>query len=194
MAKRTFKEFVKDVAKKVPSIAADVIDVVVSPNPFGTAVQKVGELLKSKAENDEAAKVALVEFEQFKMEWEKEMFQLDIEAFKAGADDRKSAREKYIQADRTMADDIARRIISNNLTFIFILLMVQVIVTIFSVFAADQFIADKQMAVTIGSSLGSIVGAAIGTVIGSLLQERNQVVGFHFGSSMGSRHKDLARQ
>jgi hypothetical protein len=37
------------------------------------------------------------------------------------------------------------------------------------------------------------VGAAIGTVIGSLLQERNQVVGFHFGSSMGSRHKDLAK-
>jgi len=193
MAKKSFKEFCKGVAQKVPSIAADVIDVIISPNPVASAVGKVGELLKGKAEKEEAAKEALVEFEQFKMEWEKEMFQLEIEAYKAEAADRDSAR-KNLQDDRAMSDEIARKVVNRNLTFIFILLVVQVTVTIFSVFLSDQFIDDKQMAVTVGSSLGSVVGAAIGTVIGSLLQERSQVVGYFFGSSMGSRQKDYARK
>jgi len=193
MAKKSFKEFCQGLVHKVPSIAADVMEVVVSPNPLGTAVLKVGELLKSKAEKDEAAKQALQEFEQYQMEWQKEMYQLEIEAYKTEVDDRRTAREKYIQADRTTADEIGRSIIHRNLIYIFILLMVQVLVTLVSVFLADNFIADKQTAVTIGSSMGSVVGAAIGTVIGSLLQERNQVVGFHFGSSMGSRQKDFLR-
>lgn len=193
MAKKSFKEFCQGLVHKVPSIAADVMEVVVSPNPLGTAVLKVGELLKSKADKDDAAKQALQEFEQYQMEWQKEMYQLEIEAYKVEVDDRRTAREKYIQADRTTADEIGRSIIQRNLIYIFILLMVQVLVTLVSVFLADNFIADKQTAVTIGSSMGSVVGAAIGTVIGSLLQERNQVVGFHFGSSMGSRQKDLLR-
>jgi vacuolar-type H+-ATPase subunit I/STV1 len=190
MSKKSFKEFCKGIVNKIPSIAQDVIEVVASPNPAGAVVKKVGELLKSKAEKEEEARKALVEFEQYQLEWEKEMYQLQIEAYKAEVSDRQSAREKYIQADRESADEIGRQIINRNLTYIFILLLVQVLVTLSAVFLANQFIVEKQTAVTIGSSLGSVVGTAIGTVVGSLLQERNQVVGFHFGSSMGSRQKD----
>ncbi|PWD98799.1 hypothetical protein [Marinilabilia rubra] len=190
MAKKSFKQFCGEVVQKVPAIATGIFEVVTSPNPAATAIGRVSELLKSKAEKDEKARMALQELEQHRMEWEKEMYELDIEAYKAEVSDRSSARQKYLDADKASADAIGRQIIGRNLTYIFILLLVQVLVTISSVFLASGFIEDKETAVTIGSSLGSVVGAAIGTVIGSLLQERNQVVGFHFGSSMGSRQKD----
>ncbi|RCW29667.1 hypothetical protein [Marinilabilia salmonicolor] len=190
MAKKSFKQFCAEVVQKVPSIATDIFEIATSPNPAGVAISKVSDLLKSKAEKDEKARLALDELQQYQMEWEKEMYALDIEAYKTEVSDRAGARQKYIDADKASADAIGQQIIGRNLTYIFILLLVQVAVTISSVFLASGFIEDKQTAVTIGSSLGSVVGAAIGTVIGSLLQERNQVVGFHFGSSMGSRQKD----
>lgn len=189
--KRTFVEFCKGLVKKVPSIAADVADVIISPNPVGAAVGKIGNLLRSQAEKDEQAKLALLEFEKYEKEWEKEMYALEIEAYKTEVDDRRSARDKYINADRSSADEIGRKIINRNLTYIFILVMVQLVVSVATVFLSNYIIEDKSIAVTLGTSLGSVVGTAVGTVIGSLLQERNQVVSFHFGSSMGSRIKDI---
>lgn len=189
--KNGFMEFCGRLVKKIPAIASDVADVIVSPNPAGAAVRKIGELIRGQVEHDEQAKEALIEFEKYQLDWEKEMYALEIEAYKTEVDDRRSARDKYIQADRSSADEIGRKIIGRNLIYIFVLVMVQLVVSVSTVFLCNYVMSDKSMAVTLGTSLGSVVGTAVGTVIGSLLQERNQVVSFHFGSSMGSRIKDL---
>lgn len=187
--KKKFKEtgfgkFINKAISIVPSIAGDVFDVVTSTNPVGTAISKVGELLSSKAKEDKKAKQLLSELENSRMQWEKEMYELDIEAFSLEVEDRKSARNKYINSNTSVADRLAVNIMSRNIIYIVVLLFCQIAVTVVTVLVLLKMVQDQQTAVTIGTSLGSIIGTAVGTVVGSLLQERNSVVGFHFGSSV----------
>ncbi len=166
-----FGQFCKMVVSNVPDIAGDVMDIATSGNPVGTTIGKVAELLKGKAEQDEKAKAALVELEAKRKDWE-------LEVYKAESNDRARATESYM-AKGAMADEIARSIIKRNLVYIAVLLCFNILFN----FISTMLIEDKTIAVSIGSTIAT----AIGTVVGSLLQERNQVVGFFFGSSLKSK-------
>jgi hypothetical protein len=72
-----------------------------------------------------------------------------------------------------MADDIAEKIINWNLWLLLVLVIVQVLVIMF---------VDGQIA--------AVVTGVVGTITGALINERNTVVNFFFGSSKGSKDKD----
>lgn len=194
MAKRTFKEFMAMVGSKVPKIAGDVADILISPNPIAMGVKKVGELLSNASDNEphnEEIKQMVEEFNQSKADWEIEMEKLDIERKKLEVEDKSSARNMYIQNGQKQADLIGNSIMKNNLIVIFILLFVQMLITLFAGHATKAYVTDETIAINLSTTISSIAGTAIGLVVGSLLQERGQVVGFYFGSSFGSQKKDL---
>ncbi len=187
---RKFADFLKDVASKIPEIAGDVVNIATSPNPIGASIRAVSELLGGK-KDDPIAQNLINELEQSKMDWELEMAKLDLQRQQIEQSDKSNARQMYMANGQKQVDEIGSNIMNRNLVFILVLVVFQVIVTTCGVFIAQQIIEDKNTAIALGTSLGSVVGGAIGTVVGSLLQERNQVVGFYFGSSFGSQKKDI---
>jgi len=93
---------------------------------------------------------------------------------KLAFEDRKDARDMY-QVHHSQADVIADRIMKWNLPAIVLLLIA-------NAFAAHYFKNDTTLLLTIGNF--------IGMAIKSLFDERTNVIGFFFGSSMGSKQKD----
>ncbi len=179
-----FGKFINKVIQKAPGIAGDIFDIATSGNPVAATIDKVGELLSSKAAPGTKEKELLDELEQYRLTWEKEMYELDIKAFSLEVEDRKSARDKYVNSKSNIADRLAVSVMNRNIVYIFSLIFCQIIITVGTVFVLLNMVSDQQTAVTVGTSLGSVIGTAVGTVVGSLLQERNSVVGFHFGSSV----------
>ncbi|MGH1374400.1 MAG: hypothetical protein ACRBBW_20350 [Cellvibrionaceae bacterium] len=92
----------------------------------------------------------------------------------AALNDIDSARTMY-SGNNTMADEIARRVITQNHWAVAILLACNGLVI--------EFVDDKTVALALGN--------LIGTSVAALWQERQQVIGFFFGSSMGSKLKDM---
>lgn len=171
-----FGQFCKNIAKDIPSLASDVLEIATSGNPVMATMDKVGDLLRGKSDQDHKAKVALVELENNKRQWELEVYRLE-------SDDRARATQSYM-AKGDMADEIAKSIIKRNLLYIAVLLIFNILFN----FVSTLVIEDKTLAVSIGSTIAT----AIGTVVGSLLQERNQVVGFFFGSSLKNKDYKVA--
>jgi hypothetical protein len=87
--------------------------------------------------------------------------------------DRASAREMY-KEENQMADIIAERVIFWNLWIVFLAIVIEILVVI--------YMQDK--------TLIAIISSAIGGLTTALLQERQQVINFFFGSSIGSKNKD----
>ena len=87
---------------------------------------------------------------------------------------RSKAHETY-QIKSTMADTIAKQIITRNLPIIGILVLVNV--------ALVYFLQDKASLIAIASNI-------IGVAIGNLFNERQAIVNFFFGSSLSSKDKD----
>ena len=92
--------------------------------------------------------------------------------------DRQDARAMHNKHPQ-QADKIADRIMKFNLPYIFILLVANVL----AMFYLKDF-----------SAILAIVSNLLGMTIKSLFDERNCVTGFYFGSSMGSKNKDLNNQ
>lgn len=187
--KKTFKEtgfgkFVNKIVRVVPHIAGDVLEITTSGAPVKTAITKLEKLLKKDVVPTQQTKELLAEIKSSKMQWEKEMYELDIKAFSHELDDRKRATAQYIKTNHEIADKLALSIMNKNLIFITALIFCQIVITVLTVFFLLKVVNQLQTAVTIGTSLGSVIGTAVGTVVGSLLQERNSVVGFHFGASV----------
>lgn len=90
------------------------------------------------------------------------------------AEDRKSARDSY-KVHHEQADKVAQSIMARNLPTVFLLVLVNI--------AGVIWLKDK-------GELIAIVSNIIGIVIGQLLAERQSVVGFFFGSSLGSKMKN----
>mgnify|MGYP003151030712 CR=1 FL=1 len=84
-----------------------------------------------------------------------------------------SSRDMYTNTEHVMADYIAKRVITYNLWVV----LIAVIIEITSVILID----DKVLIAIISSAIASISTA--------LLQERQQVINFFFGSSKGSKDK-----
>ncbi len=88
--------------------------------------------------------------------------------------DLKDARDMYKNTGHDQADKIAHAVIRYNLPMVALLVFANAI--------ALYFIRDATIAVAIGNVIGASIQA--------LWNERQQVIGFFFGSSLGSKLKD----
>lgn len=91
---------------------------------------------------------------------------------------RKQAHETY-RVDHTMADKIAMQIVQRNLPIIGVLVLVNI--------ALVYWMKDNANLIAIASNI-------IGVAIGNLFNERQAIVNFFFGSSVGSKQKDQVLQ
>ena len=98
-----------------------------------------------------------------------------LELLKMDLEDIKSARLMYQETGHVMADDIAKRVIKWNLVGVAIAIIIEV--------GSVMVIDDKVLI--------AIISGAIGGVTTALLQERQQIINFFFGSSRGSKEKDF---
>lgn len=88
---------------------------------------------------------------------------------------RNTAHETY-RLKNDKQDRIAEQIIRFNLPVIFLLVCINI--------ALVYFLRDKEY-----STLIAIASNIIGVVIGNLMNERQAIINFFFGSSMGSKEK-----
>lgn len=89
-------------------------------------------------------------------------------------EDRKDARAMY-KVHHNQADEVAERVIKYNLPLIGLLFIVMAV--------ASYFLREQ-------AALMSIVNSLSTMTIKTLFDERKEVLGFYFGSSMGSKQKD----
>lgn len=87
--------------------------------------------------------------------------------------DRHSAREMY-KVHNAASDRIAGHIMKYNLWVVFLLVATNILAMI--------YVPDPIIVGTLGTTVGFVINA--------LLKERQDVTGFHFGSSTGSKLKD----
>ena len=87
--------------------------------------------------------------------------------------DLKSARNMYQSTDHEQADKIADNVIKYNLFIVMLMVVIQCLVIMF-----------------VDGKVAAVITGIVGTVTGALLQERNTVINFFFGSSKGSKDKD----
>lgn len=139
------------------------------------AVTKVAETLTGKT-GDEAVK-AIEADPQLAYEFKVAVMADSHVSEQIEMEDRKSARESY-KVHHEQADKIAQMIMSINLPTILLLVVLNVV----SVYVAEYY--------KLPTGVLAIISNLIGVVIGQLLAERQQVVGFFFGSSVGSKTKD----
>ena len=139
------------------------------------AVESVAELITGKSGDDAVAAISadpelLYKFQIAVMEDSHVKEQMALE-------DKKDARSAY-KVHHEQADKIAERIMAWNLPCLLFLALAQVIV----IYLAKQFDLSVEIV--------AIVSNVLGLLIKSLLDERLSVVGFFFGSSLGSKTKD----
>lgn len=107
-----------------------------------------------------------------------DILKLDYEKLRLEQERFKTSHETYRQS-HTMADSIASSVIKWNLPTIFILVLV-------NIYIVDVF-KDNAPLMAIASNI-------IGIAIGKLFTERQAVINFFFGSSIGSKDKDVQIQ
>ena len=157
-------------------------------NLLGKAINagedKVVELVKDKTGIDLTSKTEITEqdllsLKQFEAENELALLRIALEEKK---EDNKHKETLYTTAHNTyldksdMSDDIAEQIISWNLPVIGILVLANV--------AIVYYMQENP-------NLIAIVSQIIGIAIGNLFAERQSIVNFFFGSSLGSKIKDI---
>jgi hypothetical protein len=169
MGKEKQKKKFKDskLFQTIKNVAPEVLDTVtdiaadVYP-PLGVVNNLVDKALgvAQDKEDDDAV---------YELQLERGEYMKQLELYYA---DLHSARDMYKEKS-DMADDIAEKIINWNLWLLLVLVIVQVLVIMF---------VDGQIA--------AVVTGVVGTITGALINERNTVVNFFFGSSKGSKDKD----
>jgi hypothetical protein len=159
-----FKGFLDKVKDKVEDV--DVIGVA-GKALTGNIGGAIGDLMTglSGSASPEAESL-LNELKMRQMEFEKEMYALEVE-------DRKSARDMYVNAEHSQANKIADNVMRFNLIVICAMVCIQVLVIMY-----------------IDGQIAAVITGIVGTITGALINERNTVVNFFFGSSQGSKDKD----
>lgn len=144
-------------------------------------IKKVTGIDLSKKKPADLTSAEVEKINSYKLDLEKLDFEkLKLEIDKAKEDNRHE-EAKFNKAHQTyqnksdMADGIASQIINRNLPIIAILVIVNV--------ALVYFMKDKPSLIAIASNI-------IGVAIGNLFNERQAIVNFFFGSSIGSKEKD----
>jgi hypothetical protein len=140
--------------------------------------EKVG-LEPSSKEDDIIAKLQNnPEMQKALLEFETENKRMLLDAVKAQFADKDSARKMRTSDDTKFGDKLAMQIMTWNLPGIAILFLLNVAMLVLS----KKLNLDPAIILSVGNILGMIIQ--------SLLNERKEVVGFHFGSSIGSKLKD----
>lgn len=151
---------IKDVAPQVLDTVTDIAADVYPP--LGVVNNLVDKALgvAQEEENEDAI---------YELQYERGEYMKELELYYADLD---SARDMYKEKS-DMADSVAKKIIDWNLWILLALVIIQVLVIMF---------VDGQIA--------AVVTGVVGTITGALINERNTVVNFFFGSSQGSKDKD----
>ena len=167
--KKPFKDtkFWKFVTEKIKPVAGDVLEIVGDVTGIG-AIEKVGELLNDRKENDTQVQALAIEFELKKLEFELEFQKIEIEQFKAEVQDRESARNMRNEFTRAGKIDWEHFIV--NMVGLSLFLFV-VIYLLYRTVPAD----NRELVIHI---LGIIEGVVL------------SIFAFHNGTTRGSRIKD----
>lgn len=139
------------------------------------AIQKVGEIAEAvTGQTGSNAEKAIANDPNLALEFQLAVMadthvqdQLELE-------DRKSARELY-KINPGKAEDVAEQVMRYNLVLVFLLVVINVL--------AVAKLKDD-------AAVLAIVSNFIGIAMHALLNERQAVVGFFFGSSLGSKLKN----
>lgn len=118
---------------------------------------------------------ALLKIKELELSHKQKLEELKIREMEIEQEKYSKAHDSY-QKNNNMADKIAQLVINWNLPVIFIL----VVINVYIVYKFED-----------NAPLISIVSNVIGIAIGKLFTERQAVINFFFGSSIGSKEKDF---
>lgn len=110
----------------------------------------------------------------FAIEIRRELMKNEHELTLAALADVQNAREMY-KVQHDTADDIANWVITQNHLAVMLLIVANGLVLV--------YVKDQVLAVAAGNLIGGSIAA--------LWQERQQILNFYFGSSLGSKIKDV---
>lgn len=110
----------------------------------------------------------------FAVEIRRELMKNEHELTLAALADVQNAREMY-KVQHDTADDIANRVITQNHLAVMLLIIANGLVLV--------YVKDQVLAVAAGNLIGGSIAA--------LWQERQKILNFYFGSSLGSKIKDV---
>ena len=168
-AKRNKKPFkdsklfavIKKVAPKVLDGATDLLATAVPAlSPLNNLVDKA---IGVAVENGDHKSVDVLTKERDTYLDELELYYKDME----------SARLLYQNTGQEQADIIANNVIKYNLYIVLFMVIIQCVVILY-----------------VDGKVAAVITGVVGTVTGALIQERNTVINFFFGSSKGSKDKD----
>jgi hypothetical protein len=165
--KGKFWQFVKE---KVKPVIGDVVSIVGDVTGV-EALEKVGDLLNRKRDEDAQVAALASEFEMRKLEFELEFQKLELESFRAEVADKESARSReveFMKASGGKRDWVQGGLVIFNMTILAGML---------------AFLAMK----TVPEQNVRIFDMLLGGVVVSGTQSIFQ---YYFGSSRGSRQKD----
>jgi hypothetical protein len=167
--KKPFKDtkFWKFVTEKIKPVAGDVLEIVGDVTGI-EAIEKVGDLLNKKRDEDAQIAALAEEFEMKKLEYELEFQKIEIEQFKAEVQDRESARNMRNEFTRAGKIDWEHFVV--NMIGLSLFLFV-VIYLLYRTVPAD----NRELVIHI---LGIIEGVVL------------SIFAFHNGTTRGSRTKD----
>jgi len=151
------------IKKVAPNVLDGATDVIATAIPALAPLNVlIDSAINAAQENDDEK--AVVELSYERDEYLKELDEYFEEL--------KSARMLY-ETSYEQADKIANIVIRFNLLIVVFMVLMQCGVIIY-----------------IDGKVAAVITGVIGTVTGALLQERNTVINFFFGSSQGSKDKD----
>ena len=127
-------------------------------------------------ENNPEAVVKLKELENEAIKLENEHLRAQVREQHRHVEHKEDTRHKTYRVRSDQADKIADQVIKMNLPIIAILTIINI--------ALVYYMQDKATLIAIASNI-------IGVVIGKLLGERQSIINFFFGSSIGSKEKDV---
>jgi hypothetical protein len=163
---RFFRDKVKPALGDVADIAGDITGI--------EALNRVGDLLNSKRDEDAAIAALASEFEMKKLEWEMELTRLklqdELESFRIEQADKENARNREIEFMR--ASGGKRDWLMGAVVMIGLVMMIFVVGALIFVHIPD---ANKELAYM---AFGAVM--TIGT----------QIFAYYVGSSRGSKMKD----
>lgn len=163
--KKPFKDsklfsLISSVAPEVIDGATDILATAVPAfSPINNLVDKAIGVANEKGDFNSADKLSQ---ERHTYLEELDDYYKDVEA----------ARKMYASTDHETADTIAMKIIKENLWILLLMVAIQVVVVVY-----------------VEGQVAAVITGVIGTVTGALINERNTIVNFFFGSSKELKDK-----
>lgn len=182
--KTGFGKFLDKVGSSFPDIAEDILDVATSGNPIGVIIDKAREGLQKAVTDKQVGEQKTLEAEALLAQLEQESKDWELEVFKVEVEDKKRASAMYgDEGSKDISDELARQIFKYNNQFVLGAIGCAFIVNLSVALAVPH---DLQ-AIVFGALNGPMV--LLGVVVRGWMAEREQVGGFYWGSSIGSKDK-----